>query len=84
MNSSIDEEEKFKIYPVPASDYINLTSTISDELNYQLYDMQGRVLLTGKFSNFMYLNLENLPTGNYVIRLYNANEEHREKIIISR
>ena len=64
------------LYPVPAeqSAELRINSWFSDDLEYLLYDMNGRALWRGRWDisaglNRIPIDLANLPAGMYVLRL---------------
>jgi photosystem II stability/assembly factor-like uncharacterized protein len=70
--TSVDEsplqqvnDEKLTLYPNPTSGVLQINSE-TPILNWQLFDMSGRVLLTGKDST---LNISHLSSGLYQIRV---------------
>ncbi len=58
------------IYPNPVKDVINIQSKDSSELSYQVYNVSGQVVLTGKSSDKK-INTQKLTSGNYVLELIN-------------
>lgn len=82
-----DDLIRYKIYPNPVHDIISIyvpansaaTTTIS------LYDVAGRVIKsTGVAAGTIQLNVANLPTGTYLLKLANNNQVTTEKISIRR
>jgi len=70
---------KITIYPNPATDFININSTI--EINkVELYDLLGKqVISTNQTSG---INVSHLPIGVYILKLYAKNGITSRKIII--
>ncbi|KFC24670.1 M4 family metallopeptidase [Chryseobacterium sp. FH1] len=66
--SDINKENQFVIYPNPVKDVINIQSKDSSELSYQVYNVAGQVVLTGKSSDKK-INAQKLVSGNYVLEL---------------
>lgn len=63
------ESLKFKIYPNPATDKINV-SGISDISNASVYDLNGRKILETELSNVNSgIDLSNLPFGVYLLKI---------------
>lgn len=68
--SDINKENQVSIYPNPVKDVINIQSKDSSELSYQVYNIAGQVVMTGKSSDKK-INAQKLTTGNYVLELTN-------------
>mgnify|MGYP000876624996 CR=1 FL=1 len=66
-----------KMFPNPTTRtlYIESKRNVVKPIFYQLYDMQGRLMLTGSSNkdNFE-INVERLSAGMYTIRLYNGHD----------
>ena len=65
------EQENF-LYPNPVKDQIN--TSVEWVKNYQIFDLQGKVLQKGKYET--QINVRDLKSGNYFIQL--INEERTE------
>lgn len=80
----------FKIYPNPAQDILNVSYTLkqSDAISLGLYDINGREVLDkqqGTQSEGEYLesiNLGDLPTGVYFLKLQGSSYQSTQKLII--
>ncbi len=60
---------RISVYPNPASEMINVSSGYLIH-SYSLFDVSGRVLLSGICNqSTLQLNLENLQNGNYILEL---------------
>jgi len=68
-------EEKSVVYPNPATNDINIVfDENADVKNIALYNVIGKVMNVYKVSgNSANLNIENLPSGIYFVKLYSAN-----------
>ena len=87
--SSIEETEnlRFSVYPNPASQYINIKSNIaSGNSSYQVIDLTGRVLLSGKLNNNLenMINVASLPVGTYALRISDSESVRTKQILIIR
>lgn len=70
---------KISVYPNPCRDFLNILS--SDKINnYTVYDLNGKVLLSGELSNNT-INISTLKSGTYFIDLTATNEHYTRKII---
>jgi len=76
--------DSFIVYPVPATNQLNILSLVTENLLYQIYDLLGRLILNGTFYERTTVNVESLAPGNYVIRLYNENHDSNKKFVITR
>lgn len=65
------EDEKIGLFPNPVSDNINFCFTGNVNIAvFELYDTQGRKLLTKQISNNDRLNLDFLNSGTYLYNIY--------------
>jgi endoglucanase len=75
-----------KIFPNPASDRIFLKSDLSSELEYELINLTGQILLSGKIVNLGgkpdEINVSGIPHGIYLIRIISESGIFSQKIII--
>lgn len=73
------------IYPNPATDYLVLKVDDQEieKLTYQLYDTQGKLLMSEKLkNNETIINIEHLPQAPYFLNVFkNKNEVKVFKII---
>lgn len=63
------EEVKWSVSPGPVADVLQFHFDSGKQSTYELYDMQGRVLLKGNVSAEERLNVSHLTSGMYFIRL---------------
>lgn len=66
-------EKKILLYPNPVSDILNVDFGKENyhNSNYVLFDSQGKLLKTGKFSQQnTELNMAELPTSVYIIQIF--------------
>lgn len=82
-NMSVNDSEisKIEIYPNPANDFIQINSKHNNLLNYNLIDVSGRIILSGKLSDSK-ISTEKIPNGNYILNVKGENLNHSQKIII--
>jgi PQQ-dependent dehydrogenase (s-GDH family) len=76
-----------KISPNPATSILNIQSirNVSRPLYYKIYDVTGKLLLTGSSNNDNFsINVQRLNAGVYVFKLYNAYQINisTEKVVI--
>lgn len=61
---------EISIYPNPTSNYLTLTSYNADQLSYQLYDIQGRLIVAENIAiNKTHINMESLPAATYFLKI---------------
>lgn len=63
-----------KLYPNPASEFVTITLVDVSPINfeYTLFDLNGKVQLTGSFSDLTErLSLSNLANSTYFLKIYN-------------
>lgn len=58
---------KISLYPNPTSEYLNI-STLQDINSYEIYDINGRTILSNKTSDKT-INVSNLTNGMYIINI---------------
>lgn len=67
------EVVKFKIYPIPANDFINIESGIADtiRLSFDLYNNSGTLIFNKTLTNLPYIqiSLNNIPAGTYLLKI---------------
>ncbi len=69
------------IYPNPVNDYLYINTFGAYNITYEILDLSGRVFLSGKIDNFGYVNIKDLSTGQYLIKVENSNGRSIKKII---
>lgn len=74
------------LYPQPARDKLYVISNGSPNGAYHLYNQLGQLLNTGVWQDAKAIDIRNLNTGLYVLRLSDASGEHwsSSKIIVQR
>ena len=74
---AIDSRKPIEIYPNPAVDYIYIKST--EDLIVDIYSSIGRLLL---HSDKKKIDIQELPSGSYFVRLHNKHITYYQKLII--
>ena len=69
LASKIVQDEYWKIYPNPASNYLTVL-TAPDDLTYSICTLNGTVITSGKLQNSS-INTSGIPTGAYFLQLTN-------------
>jgi len=79
--------EFVRIYPNPTQNYITiqLTNEIVGETKMDLFDVQGRKIISkNTFQNTEELNLSSLSGGIYFLSIQNKNHKIIKKIILKK
>ncbi len=75
------ENQKIKYYPNPANEYFTIEAKTPYVL--QLFDINGRVLVFENVQEEIHLvNLKNIPSGLYFIKVRHKNQSSINKLII--
>lgn len=69
---TINPTKKIAVYPNPASRYIKVEIPNNKNYTYAISNLSGQVVSTGNYQSNEEINLDNLPTGTYIISLLQA------------
>ncbi|ARN71920.1 MAG: T9SS type A sorting domain-containing protein [Bacteroidota bacterium] len=70
------------VFPNPAQDLLNISSSTNDINSVALYDMNGREVLTKEnFSNEIQLDIRSLSKGVYLLKVIGENSSITRKIV---
>jgi hypothetical protein len=81
----LDNTLSFKAYPNPSSDdlFLEMNAFRNEKLNYQLYDMQGKLVMTNPIEvPKTQINMRALAVGSYVIHIYDSKNQAIQTIQI--
>jgi hypothetical protein len=81
----VNDDISFKAYPNPSSDdlFLEMNAYRNDKLNYQLFDMQGKLIMTNPIEiPKTQINMRTLAVGAYFIHIYNTNNQAIQTIQI--
>ena len=82
LNVRDQQSISFKIHPNPTSENISIElNNISDNIDYLISDVNGRVLIQNTLNDNRQINLDFLESGIYFIKLTNKNSSETKKII---
>ena len=76
-----------KVYPNPAKGIVNidLAGSVTGETTYELFDVQGRKVISKVSSNAIEtLNVENLSDGIYMLSIQNGSAKTTKKVVINK
>ena len=82
MTVSIDEAEannEILVYPNPANDVLNFST--QERLEFSLFDMSGKMVMTGDVNPGQSLDISKLDEGIYVVETRNNQKVHRLKVV---
>ncbi|MCR4964796.1 MAG: T9SS type A sorting domain-containing protein [Bacteroidales bacterium] len=74
-------DDVIDIYPNPTTDMLNITG-MTDQFSYQLYDLTGRLLLSGNGDTRTTVNVSALPTGVYLLHLQSNDQVVTRKVVV--
>jgi hypothetical protein len=82
--AEIDPEFSISIYPNPTNGIIIIEAGTSDPVNIFIYDISGRLLLSfmNQGGTQKMIDLQNLNSGSYILKIENAKQESIQKNII--
>lgn len=82
LNKTAFNRLEINLYPNPVSNGIlNIQSTFEDDLNIQLFNRLGQLVLTSKASKS--INVSNLRSGVYLVKINHGPSSLTKKIIIN-
>lgn len=71
------------MYPNPTKEFVVLNVDNIDNLTYQMFDMQGKLLATSKIeSNETKISMMDLASATYFVKVLNSNKESKTFKII--
>ena len=80
-NNKFDAIEGLKIYPLPATNELNITSANATEKQIQLFDVLGKVALSVKVTN-QPININHLAKGVYIAKITEGGKVATRKVVI--
>lgn len=83
LGTNNNDLQNFGIYPNPVSSILNITN--AENANIQIYDVLGKLILTRDNISFEeQINVSNLTTGTYFIKIQKGNAIATERFIVSK
>jgi len=85
--NEVHNNSSFSIYPVPATNKLNITTTNFLPEQTTVYDLAGRELIHENINtkeNIITLNISQLDNGVYILMLADGNTKRQVKFIVSR
>jgi len=62
------EADNLKVYPNPASNYLKINNSLNSQSTYAIYSIDGRMLMSGRYSNDESIDVSHLSTGLYILK----------------
>jgi hypothetical protein len=79
--NDIMKSDKVKVFPNPASDKLIIETPSNAEI--QLFDLSGRMVLNQTSRKKSHeLNIQNLPNGIYILKIFNNTFSANQKLVI--
>ncbi|MEM6718976.1 MAG: T9SS type A sorting domain-containing protein [Bacteroidota bacterium] len=75
-----NELAELSIYPNPVKDVIHITNTDTKLLKAEIYNINGQLVLSKEYS-VNTINISNLQSGIYMLKLYSENAQKTIKLI---
>jgi hypothetical protein len=80
--SNFDISSSFKIYPNPVKSTVNIDLSSVDNSSVDVYDIDGRKILTQKLSNSSNtINIDNLSSGMYLFKVTSDQGTATSKVV---
>lgn len=86
LSSNNNVFNSLSVFPNPAKGTVNidLAGAVTGDTTYELFDVQGRKVITKVSSNnFETLNVENLSDGIYMLSIQNGSAKTTKKVVIN-
>jgi hypothetical protein len=75
------EKQEIIVYPNPATNFLYINNSEKVLLSYQIYDVNGNLILNGKTAGTK-INLGEFSSGNYMIAIEKGNLIYTRKFVI--
>ncbi|HML83955.1 MAG TPA: T9SS type A sorting domain-containing protein, partial [Bacteroidales bacterium] len=70
------------IYPNPATDLVNIETSVSGQTKAELLSQAGKTMLVTEFNGKTTMDLNHIPSGLYIIKITNDNGVKTYKIVV--
>lgn len=75
-------EEEVNVFPNPVSDVLHIESTLHQDLEFNLYDISGKLIKTGMTSERLNkLNVKSIPQGVYFLNIVSSEKSGTYKVL---
>ncbi|HKJ40650.1 MAG TPA: T9SS type A sorting domain-containing protein, partial [Sunxiuqinia sp.] len=83
-SSDISANYHFKIYPNPVTDYLSIDYDGNGNINIEIYNANGNIVVKKEFCPKDHINMASLPSGIYFINIINYHNYNYNDIIIKK
>ena len=84
INNNIKSSTQITIYPNPTSDQFFIETNVTDKLNVDLYDVNGRHVLSTSVMDKSNINVAFLDNGTYTLTIKTADRVINKRLVILR
>ena len=83
-NLSTTETQKSatQVYPNPSKDFVIIKNEKTEKLSYQIFDISGKLILSGKAKSNEKIDIQTLEKGNYFLQIQNENGQKQNLKLI--
>jgi hypothetical protein len=81
LDSKIAETNEISVYPIPAREVINVSSAVKIS-SAEVYDVTGKMVLRDNQLLNNQINVSNLKSGIYILRLKNVDNKFEDKKVV--
>ena len=71
----------FKVFPNPTNSFITISSQLAVDATFEILDIKGKLLFQGKVENNSKIDISQLQSGFYLIKISSENQKQTFKII---
>ena len=82
INEAPNKEFQVRIFPNPASGYINIETTSDSRTDVTIYDLMGSQIFRNIYFESKFNIQLNVPSGAYFLHLSNETLNYRKKVIV--
>ncbi len=75
---------EISMYPNPSSGHIVLQGNGVNKINFKVYDLLGRELMNGSFTDSKTLDLSSYSNGTYIVRFESGSVTSHQKVILEK
>ncbi|MGG7468235.1 T9SS type A sorting domain-containing protein [Chryseobacterium arthrosphaerae] len=69
------DHKNVRIYPNPGQNFIKIKTQKYHHVDYRIFDLTGKLILTGNTRTEDQINIQSLTAGNYIIRIKDGNQK---------
>ena len=72
-----------RIYPNPARSFVLVEGDEVMRMKFEIFSISGQLLMSGSLSDRKSINIEQLSTGTYFIKMFDTDISHLHKLIVN-